>query len=647
MLKERWERSVVGRVKAYAGIGVIVLAVVLVSALSCLGEEGPACPAFVRPGESVQQAIDAAPEGGLICLDVGVWRETIAITKSLTIRGQGLDKTRIGSISIGGEGIEVIIEGIGALSLSTYSCFYAAPVVRIEDCVISANEGRAIELYGSTRATITDCVISANELSAIELYGSARATITDCTISGGEYAEGIALRDHASAVIEGCTISGVNGIDLGNDASATVVDNVIEGCEGYGIGSFSEGQVQGSGNLMRKNGVDLVGNLPGDLRNPLVEATEEEILYPDARYPSLQEAIDALLPGGRLVLRGGEYAGGLTIGKKIEIVGAEGEEVTLTGGSYRAPIISVVGGGKLQVDGLKLTDGGTGVRLSADGRATITHCTISGEEGDGIVIRNSASATIVGCTVQGRLCGVSVGDTAKASVEDSIVSENRSAGILLSDGATADMMACTVSGNVRDGILLEGSSVATVSGGTISENGNIGVGVRQSAEARIEGCMIRANGLRGIFLTESARATVADCVIHENGFYGLFVCHSAEAVVTGCSIVENAVQGIALYEEAHAMISGCTVQDNDYGVYMRGSAEATLEGNTIAGNRVFGVVLCESRDECSCITVPPVVFTGFLSGSGNTIERNGKRDVCPDELDFLTTEAGGELDSRE
>ena len=83
---------------------------------------------------------------------------------------------------------------------------------------------------------------------------------------------------------------------------------------------------------MMGNGVDLFGNVISGLRNPLMESVEMEVILPHAAFPSLQHAVDALLPGGRLILGDGSYAGGVTIGRDVSIVAKDGAQPRVEGG---------------------------------------------------------------------------------------------------------------------------------------------------------------------------------------------------------------------------------------------------------------------------------------------------------------------------
>ena len=180
-------------------------------------------------------------------------------------------------------------------------------------------------------------------------------------------ASGFRIQDSTHLTISGCAISrNYNGITFTDLAQVEIRGNVIEGNTWYGIGSSSTGFIWGGENRMRENGVDLCGNVPGTLRLPLVNPIEEEIHFPDARYSSLQEAVDALIPGGKLVLEEGEYEAGVTIGTEIEITTVEGAKVTLRARSKTASVLSLVGGAVLRLAGVEVRGGYCGLYLGAE-----------------------------------------------------------------------------------------------------------------------------------------------------------------------------------------------------------------------------------------------------------------------------------------
>ena len=77
------------------------------------------CTINLNPDQSIQQAIEAAPSGTVICLGEGTWEENLEIRKSLTILGAGAGKTAIRSakrhrpvVWIEGDEIEVNLESV-------------------------------------------------------------------------------------------------------------------------------------------------------------------------------------------------------------------------------------------------------------------------------------------------------------------------------------------------------------------------------------------------------------------------------------------------------------------------------------------------------------------------------------------------------
>ncbi|MDQ3439728.1 MAG: right-handed parallel beta-helix repeat-containing protein [Planctomycetota bacterium] len=93
--------SLPGRVAALALLAAVVVVPVLGQAQPAkLAEnaENPAGPSVsVAPGESVQAAIDKAPDGAVIRLAAGVYAESITIKKPLTLIGAGWRQTTLGS----------------------------------------------------------------------------------------------------------------------------------------------------------------------------------------------------------------------------------------------------------------------------------------------------------------------------------------------------------------------------------------------------------------------------------------------------------------------------------------------------------------------------------------------------------------------
>lgn len=342
---------------------------------------------------------------------------------------------------------------------------------------ISRNRDQGVRIEDSARVELTESSLLSN-WDGIELRDGAQGTIAGGTVSGNRW-DGVRIRDSAQAAISGCTVSGNGwqGIWLGGMAQAEIRGCRIEKNGGYGIFSWSRGEVRGGENRLRGNGVDLGGNLAGSLRLPLKEPSEPEITYPDERYASLQEAIDALVPGGKLLLEEGDYTASLTIGKELWIEASDGE-VALEAKSATVPVLSLVGGAELYLKGVAVSGGSEGLLISADGRAELAECAIFGN-----------------------LNGIHLWQSAQALTSDCTISENEQSGIWMGDTAQATVSGCQLLGNGWQGIAVGGAARAVISSSTVSRNGrNGGIVLRDSAQGILEENSVIANWGYGVGL---------------------------------------------------------------------------------------------------------------------------------------------------
>lgn len=353
------------------------------------------------------------------------------------------------------------------------------------------NNTNGLFVTDSSQATITNSTIAHNSEAGLVLGYSAQVAITDSSIArnGGV---GIGLAGSVQAAIKGNRITGngTHGVVVVDAAQAEIRENIIEGNAGCGIISQCSREVSGARNSMSGNGADLCGNLCGSLRTPLMEATEEEITYPDKRYTSLQEAVDALLPGGKLILQTRSYGVGVTIVKEMQLEAMEKAEMVLEAVSGEAPILSSVGEADLELIGLKVTGGFFGLLLGANAQARIT-----------------------GSSISRGMFGIYLMGSAQAKIIDS-----------------------TISGSEHGGIYSEGLTQVVISDSTIS-GGRYGIGICNSARAEMTHSTIFENREHGIILTDSAQATIEGNIIGNNEGYGIALyqqpCYDTDEVFTG------------------------------------------------------------------------------------------------------------------
>jgi len=391
---------------------------------------------------------------------------------------------------------------------------------------------------------------------------------------------------------------------------------------------------------------------------------------------SIQAVIDAASGGAVICLPAGEWREHLIIGKSLSLRGAGDNATTIRGYEEDKSVITVDSSPddacSLILAGLTVTggvgEGSTGIALRESAQATITYCTVSGS-GWGVGLSDSAKATITESSIEdNRLGGIGIDDFAEAAITRCFLDYNVGFGIALGDSAQATVADCTFYHNDGLGVALGGSARATMTNCTFHENSNIGIGLEALAQATMTNCTFLINDNSGvelynsaqgiitrctfywsecaIVLADSAQATIKQSEVH-GCTIGLEIRDSARGAVEASTFEGNTVTGIGLEGSAQATIDTCTSTANLFGILLADSSLASITGCDISGNEVYAVALYE----------PPcfnknVLFTGRVAGAGNTIPGPDQPDAntggraCPDELSFLMTEEGGELDRR-
>lgn len=179
----------------------------------------------------------------------------------------------------------------------------------LENSQISGNDN-GLNVSDQAQVTIINSKISSNDLNGIDIWRSASVSIQNTIISSNEWSA-IMIRKEATATVE---LSGNRFLDN----------------KECGIWSFSEkAHVQGPPQEMYGNGADLCGFVPSSLRKLLTSQTSRTHVSVPEDYPSLQEAIDAVAPGGTIEVAAGTFEGGLTIWKPLTLRGAGREKTEL------------------------------------------------------------------------------------------------------------------------------------------------------------------------------------------------------------------------------------------------------------------------------------------------------------------------------
>jgi len=216
-----------------------------------------------------------------------------------------------------------------------------------------------------------------------------------------------------------------------------------------------------TGNSFVGNLLDLSGDIDPALRPPTRNAYAEAILFPSFEYESLQEAVDALLPGGVLILDEDVWADSAVVDKPLYILAEGSSSIQMWGrearDGERLPVFSFLGPCEVTIERLYLGGGITvgpeihltlrEVRLpdtplelsgkaqllweggygspsvSGEGRAEVSQVSLSG--GPAVAADDLAHVRLVSCKVEGwsssswsSAATISVASRAALEIED-------------------------------------------------------------------------------------------------------------------------------------------------------------------------------------------------------------------------------------
>jgi parallel beta-helix repeat protein len=578
----------------------------------------------------------------------GLWvsgSSTVTLTNS-TVSGNCHRKTALVPCA----GIFMLGSAQVALTHSTVSDNYHGlwledrAQATLTNSIVSSNRFTGLWLISRAQATLSNSIVSDNCHRPFIICGgvfigdSAQVTLTHSSVSDNEY-NGLELSSNAQAILSYSTVSNNwrDGLKLWDSAQATLEDNIIEGNRGCGINSSSDQAVRGSANRMRNNGNDLCGNLSAHLRVPLRPEIETELRWPASGFASLQEAIDALRPGGVLVLApGSEQTGGVTIAKPLTIRVEPGNKAAVVKGrTDEAPVLSLIEGAQVTLQDLEITEGGVGLNLGGSAQATLTNSTVSGNI-NGLWLVGNAQATLTNSSVSDNgYRGLWLGASAQATLINSTVSFNGIHGLFLLDGAQATLTNSSVSGNGYRGLELWNRAQITLTNSTVSYNEGSGLVLEGSAQATLTNSTVSNNGA-GLFLRDSAQATLFYSTVSNNGKSGLSVIYSATVTLSDSTVSNNGWTGLWVTDSATVEVRGSTLEGNGTdpdcqqpgpewgktcsGIAVRDESQTVIIDSRIINNTDWGVAA--SLEKCGydwSYFVGKVVFEGH-----NVIEGNNK-----------------------
>ncbi|MEW5826877.1 MAG: right-handed parallel beta-helix repeat-containing protein [Candidatus Bipolaricaulota bacterium] len=316
---------------------------------------------FLKPGESIQQAIDLSSPGTEIVLAAGTWNENVHIDKPLTLRGADGGKSTIRGCDA--EHSVIAVRGAKDVTIASLTVTGArrregeAPLragiladgdaeVTLTHNEIRDNEPYGILLNECAQATVTQCDLP-DDFISMGMCMTARALVTDCTLSSRYKTVAISgsarieardskfkvpvggafeVRDQARLALARCDVVGF--FTLYDSSHSVMADTRFRRCSG-------------AGNM-------VTDNASAELRN--CELSDGVAVYRGARLTLQDGIVNARRGEGIIVFHDGHLdISGTAISAAGCAIGALGGNVTLTGCSVARSAIGLFCTGNTRV----------------------------------------------------------------------------------------------------------------------------------------------------------------------------------------------------------------------------------------------------------------------------------------------------------
>lgn len=505
-------------------------------------------------------------------------------------------------------------------------------------------EGAKVRLLNRSRAHIRE-----NEfvLFRIEATGTSHLTLDRNVIQGGESiyfgdsSSGLVLNNEikdllysgiyvsSDGVIEirgnrilrnrtgiDIAVYGRERVPISPNQLLKIESNVISQNAECGI-SVLRGRVDGSDNEMHDNGMDLCYRAPAALRRPLVPQTDKLLIRVPDEYKLIQEAIDAIAPGGTVEIAPGRYESNLLLYKPVHLhgVGDKPEETIIipTRVTYGIPMI---------------------MALSEAGRFSFSNITLTLDKEDQDLVRVYGSAQASMRHVIVRAGNISFWDESQGRIEESVFEEGGD--IFATDQAQilVSRSRFVQSHKPDDFIYIKGRASLNLQESVLEGQGEGGAITLVDQAKALIGYSVFRKLSSPLFMRDYSEVTLRENTFLEMTYNGLALGTFDED--RGFALVERNIieasqgSGIVVRHIRAVLRENRIMSNRADGILLVGSATVEIVGNQITENEGWGIAVFNEECQGSPLTrwQEGDRFRGTVTGSDNILQNNKKGDLC-------------------
>jgi Right handed beta helix region/ATPase family associated with various cellular activities (AAA)/AAA lid domain len=530
---------------------------------------------------TIGSAIRAAADGGLVTIAPGVYPESVALDRDVTIVAD-TERGPVELVCPDGPALMVRagVATVRGLAIRggqphTAAVTVSGGALTLHDCDVS---GGRLAVAGWAVVELVSCRLHLAGGPAVEVSGDSRIRLSSCLIEDVE-GTGVDLAQSATADLEGATIRRVTGpaVHLAEAAAATIVD--CEFAETGGAGAVIAGA---AALIVRASRLrDLAGDgIRAEGSSPRVAAPPA----PAGETREADEADEADGPGDPRATGGVDLA-------DCTIVRAAGN------GLYTATDAHLVAR-RCQLREL----GKAGALSIGDSRLDLLGCEVQQSKSTGLVAQGSARLTAAGSTVmQAGANGLFISEEATVQLSDCAVRESGFTAVHIGGAATVDLLNCEVSGTPEHGIRATGRSMVRSTGGSIVAAQMTALQIEGASDATVlkaaitdakvgiriqdtphhpllEECTVSRTAQSGLEAGPGSRPTVRDCTFRQSGGAGVFLDQDSRPSIEGCEISQAGGSGLVVWTASAALIRSTVVSNcGKNGIYLAPEVTARLE----------------------------------------------------------------------
>jgi hypothetical protein len=472
----------------------------------------------------IGEAIAVAPEGAVILVSPGSYRENLVLTKAVTITAENGP----GSVQVSAGSGSVVtltaacaeLSGLTLMGSDPESPSVVAEVgqLSLTDCEVRAAAWTAVFACGSGSVLMRGCAVSNTVGAGVVVTSAQGSVLDDCRLD--EFGtSGVVVASEGELLIRSCTVRAAsgNGICLNGSGRLTAQDTSVEGTGKPAVA------VEQNASL---SAVRLAVSEAGAVGFYL--ATSDQVLLEDCKVDGAEGEGVFVAEACAPVLRGlqvrqtksrGLHFSGRAAGSvsSCEVSAVDGIGVAVTEHSTT------------EFDRVTISDcAQAGVRIDDGSDPLFRRLRVLGGEGDAIELAGSARGTFENIEIDGGNRALVVGDGARPTVHglsarnirgpavsvagaalilsEAAVDGSGGEGVHAGGGADISLTRCRVIGSKGMGCLFEDGSSGSVSDSEFSEGAADGIRINTDESVRIAGCTVRANRGSGVRQTRPGTA---------------------------------------------------------------------------------------------------------------------------------------------